>query len=190
MGSGQYERKRKGNEHWDGEIDGCPVVYIKASNSDTVFIVDAERAEEVSRWTWYERHGYAVSKWNREYIRMHHVIKGRVEGMDTDHINRNRADNRASNLRFVPRGVNLRNVGAQPRNMFGLRGVRWVGRENGWQARVGYKGKRLHLGNYSTPEEASAVVELFVKRLEEAEEEAYYRATGRHFSDPGVPIAV
>lgn len=182
--------KRKGNEHWDGEIDGRPVVYIKARNSDTVFIVDAERAEEVLRYTWRDQNGYAVGWGISGRIRMHHVIKGRVEGMDTDHINRNRVDNRASNLRFVPRGVNLRNVDAQPRNMFGLRGVRWLGREGGWQARVGYKGKRLHLGNYSTPEEASAVVELFVKRLEEAEEEAYYRATGRHFSDPGVPIAV
>lgn len=190
MGSGQYERKRKGNVHWDGEIDGRPVVYIKASNSDTVFIVDAERAEEVLRYTWGERCGYATSKGPNGRIRMHHLIKGRVEGMDTDHVNRDKGDNRASNLRFVPRGVNLRNVDAQPRNMLGLRGVRWLGREGGWQARVGYKGKRLHLGNYSTPEEASAVVERFVKSLEQAEEEAYYRATGRHFSDPGEPIAV
>lgn len=74
---------------------------------------------------------------------------------EVDHINGVRDDNRWVNLRDGSNGVNMRNIVAPPKN--NTSGFRGVSRhQGGWQARLQVEGKRLRLGTYPTPEEASA----------------------------------
>lgn len=70
-----------------------------------------------------------------------------------DHRNRNKSDNRASNLRDVGHAYNGQNTGMRPNNTSGHRGV---DRHNGrWRARICVDGRSIHLGHYATPEEAA-----------------------------------
>ena len=67
--------------------------------------------------------------------------------IDIDHINGNRSDNRAANLRAATRAENMQNVAD-------VRGVRrnHVGR---FVAAIQVNGARFHLGSFATEEEAS-----------------------------------
>ncbi len=80
-------------------------------------LVDAVDYEWLSRWKW-KRHiqGYACrTTYDKETKRfplllMHRIILGDIPpGMTVDHINREKRDNRRSNLRIVTQGENNRN---------------------------------------------------------------------------------
>ncbi len=81
-----------------------------------VTIVDADDYPYLSQWKW-KRHkgGYACrSGWdskNKKWltILMHREILRPAEGMETDHINRDRLDNRRCNLRPATRQMNVDN---------------------------------------------------------------------------------
>lgn len=73
---------------------------------------------------------------------------------DIDHINRDRLDNRISNLRCVSRSVNCHNI--LPRSASGEKGVTAASKGNRWEARIMVKRKSLHLGTYASLEEAAA----------------------------------
>ena len=82
-------------------------------------------------------------------------VYGRMPEGDIDHINHNRADNRISNLRDVSRKDNLRNsahVRSKSSNLLGAGRRKSDGK---WVAKIRVDGKRLWLGAYDTPEEAS-----------------------------------
>ena len=71
-----------------------------------------------------------------------------------DHINRNRSDNRISNLRDVSRKQNGQNAGKRSDNKSGHPGVCWNKQRSKWEARIKHNNKQIHLGYYSTIEEA------------------------------------
>lgn len=73
---------------------------------------------------------------------------------DIDHINRNRDDNRITNLRLATRSENLHNTGAQPNNTSGHKGVNWHKRACKWEARICVHRKQKHLGFYANIEDA------------------------------------
>lgn len=72
-----------------------------------------------------------------------------------DHVNRNRSDNRAVNLRGVDPGVNSKNLPKNPRNTSGATGVclRPSGR---WAARIRVDGFTFNLGTFDRFEDAAA----------------------------------
>ena len=66
------------------------------------------------------------------------------EGLDIDHINRDRADNRIENLRAVTRSQNIQNSS-------------WKGthkKGNKWRAYIQLGDKKTYLGTYDTEEQA------------------------------------
>jgi hypothetical protein len=69
-----------------------------------------------------------------------------------DHANGNRADNRIANLRDSSRRQSARN--RWRRNRSGFKGVS-RGRDK-WRARIMVDGAAIHLGTFSTPQEAAA----------------------------------
>ena len=76
---------------------------------------------------------------------------------DADHINGVRDDNRWDNLREATRTDNVRNLGgARSDNTFGFLGVSWDKNKLKWQARIVVVKKHIHLGYYSSGEEAHA----------------------------------
>jgi hypothetical protein len=90
-------------------------------------------------------------------IQFHREVMGFPKGMQIDHINRVRSDNRRENLRIVTAKENMQNVP----DLVGRSGVKNVHRVVN-RGKVTYRaydqqGKKS-LGHFATPEEAAAAV--------------------------------
>lgn len=86
----------------------------------------------VRQWKWYlNPKGYAQ---NSKGVFLHRLIAETPRGLVTDHINRNKLDNRRSNLRTVSNRANLLNGGLSKNNTSGVTGVTWHKNESKWRA--------------------------------------------------------
>ena len=73
-------------------------------------IVDASEFHDLQQFIWYlGSGGYVYAQINGRPIAMHAYLMKTPKGMHTDHINRNRLDNRRSNLRVCTPQENLAN---------------------------------------------------------------------------------
>lgn len=79
------------------------------------------------------------------------VIVGEI-----DHINGEKSDNRASNLREVGHYANLRNSALYSNNTSGYHGVTWCAYSKSWDARISYNGKQRRVGRFKKKEDAIA----------------------------------
>jgi hypothetical protein len=85
---------------------------IKLNNSEKTVKVDDEDYPVLSRLNWYiSDGGYAITDSPVKHIKMHKLIIGPVPSRCViDHINRNKLDNRKTNLRVVSCRENLINT--------------------------------------------------------------------------------
>lgn len=74
-----------------------------------------------------------------------------------DHINRIRHDNRIVNLRLVTKSENSENTLLNPNNKSGFRGVSWNKALKKWNAKIGHKNKKFHLGYFNEISDAILV---------------------------------
>jgi hypothetical protein len=79
-----------------------------------------------------------------------------------DHISGNRADDRPDNLRLVSNTINSRNREMQSNNTSGVTGVLWYARDGNWQSRIQVDGKMIHLGYFSTWEDATIARQYYI----------------------------
>jgi hypothetical protein len=122
-------------------------------------IVDVDNYEHLNQWKWqFTTRGYAVRTENRKIIFMHRVINNTPEGLDTDHINRNKLDNRKCNLRTVTRSQNFMNINPRKNNTTGVKGVQI--HAEGWMVRITVNYKRIYIGYYLNFEDAVAARKL------------------------------
>lgn len=129
-------------------------------------IVDKDMEYLLEDHSWYNHNGYAMASIDGKAVLMHHVIIGRPPaGLETDHINRNRLDNRRCNLRHVTRRENLLN--RKFTNRSGYLGVyfdKHSKRSKPYKAMLRRHGKDIHLGYYSTAVEASRAVSEYISK--------------------------
>lgn len=78
------------------------------------------------------------------------------EGLEVDHINHVRNDNRMVNLRFVTHRGNMRNKSVSSKNTTGVTGVDFSKAHKKYRARIRVNYKLIHLGYFDTLEEAAA----------------------------------
>lgn len=76
------------------------------------------------------------------------------KGMEPDHKNGRRNDNRWENLRLVTRSQNNLNAGLRKSNKSGVTGVSFQARRGVWDARIKVDGRLYLLGQHKTKEEA------------------------------------
>lgn len=123
-----------------------------------VFYIDYEDFEKVSKYYWHLEKGYA--RGTRHNTLMHRFILGLTGdkharyNIEVDHINRNRLDNRKSNLRVITRKENMMNKSDYKNNTSGIKGVKWNKNLNKWQVQISHNGKRVHLGVFEDLEDA------------------------------------
>lgn len=89
-----------------------------------VAIVD-ETDQDLANRKWFYSNGYAVRRDGNKVISMHRIILSRMHdlsGKVSDHVNRNRLDNRRENLRPASRFESQANRGAK-KGKSGYRGV-------------------------------------------------------------------
>jgi hypothetical protein len=88
-------------------------------------------------------------------ITMHKLLLGPCPGgMVTDHINRNRLDNRRTNLRFVTHHQNNMNRRVSGGGAYKLKSGRF-------QAKLKRNNKRIHLGTFDTMEQADLALRVW-----------------------------
>lgn len=120
-------------------------------------IVDKEDYDFLKQWKWHEHgSGYAIRRVGHpgKIIWMHREINKTPEDLQTDHINRNRLDNRKSNLRSVTRSVNILNSKKRVDNTSGHKGVYWEKTKNRWLASICIDNKQIRLGRFKNKEDA------------------------------------
>lgn len=89
-----------------------------------------------------------------EYL--HRRILNVPEDLEVDHKNRNKGDNRRSNLRICTRHKNNGNLVRNSKNKSSrFKGVCRRTNRPGWQSSGGLNGKWIYLGTFATEEEAA-----------------------------------
>jgi hypothetical protein len=126
-------------------------------------LVDDEDYPRLSAYKWnLTSDGYAARHDvppQRKTILMHREIISAPSGFEVDHIDGCRINNQKSNLRLATRTENRRNLKPYRSNSTGFKGVVRT-RTGFWAARIGLDGKKIHLGQYATPEEAALAYNL------------------------------
>lgn len=95
----------------------------------------------------------ASGKWQPQYL--HRAIMGAPRGLDVDHINHDRRDNRRCNLRICTHAQNMMNLVGQA-SASGVRGVRLNPNGRKWCATINHGGALHHLGSFPSKGEAAA----------------------------------
>ncbi len=129
-------------------------------------LVDDEFFDWLNRWRWIYVNGY-VGRWirhepgrggRRTCLYLHRVVSGVPRGLLTDHINRDRTDNRRCNLRLVTDAKNNHNVPARGGSSK-FRGVSWDKARSKWSAKVRAEGSTVHFGRFDDELEAASAAE-------------------------------
>lgn len=130
-----------------------------------IAIVDDEDYEWLNEWKWfYDSYGYARrGQYNKKTkniksIRMHRTIIDAKDGELVDHINRDRLDNRKSNLRICDWSLNSRNRKISKNNTSGYRGVYFDDSSRvikKWKVIIRLNNKRIYIGRFKTKTEAA-----------------------------------
>jgi len=117
-------------------------------------LIDDQDFEYLNQWKWTYDRGYARRNDKKKKIYLHRLINKTPLGFQTDHINKNKLDNRKCNLRTANHKVNSINRGLQLNNISGYRGVYLKKGDKKWRAYINNNGKMIHLGYYLTIQEA------------------------------------
>ena len=88
-------------------------------------------------------------------VLMHREIMSTPDGMETDHINGDRLDNRRANLRICTHGENQQNRRAKIWGGSGYKGVCWITKDKKWRAQIKVGGRVVYIGQYDNPKDAA-----------------------------------
>lgn len=129
-------------------------------DTSTYTIVDEEDLPVLHARKWHvTRKGYVATiettaAEGQRTVFFHRLVNRTPDGLRTDHINRNKLDNRKANLRDASPSQNAVNSQLRSDNTSGHRGVRF--RRGRWIAVITCKGKNHELGAFATKEDAVA----------------------------------
>lgn len=141
-----------------GTITATDPVEIPIAGSPNPAIVDSADLNRLTPFAWHLCGGYAKTRCTvngrRLYIYMHRLVLGAESGTQVDHINRDRLDNRRSNLRLASHVQQCGNVGMSRNNTSGFKGVHQA-RSGRWVARIGIDHRNVCLGTFDDPAEAA-----------------------------------
>lgn len=129
----------------------------------------------VSPYKWHVNStGYAVcniytgmkeGKQTSKTLLMHRVLLAAPKGMEVDHINENKLDNRRKNIRICTKSQNSLNKGLSQRNTSGFIGVSLFRQTNRYSSSVTVSGRKKHLGYYKTAVEAARIYDKAAKQF-------------------------
>jgi len=125
---------------------------------------DFSRTKCIS-WT-VDPRGYVAGRpaGSKNSVTLHRFIMADPAGQVIDHENRNKLDNRRSNLRVCSQSENSKNTRLAKNNTSGAKGVSRTA--NGrWRARIWKSWREIHLGTFDTVEEAGAAYDAAALRL-------------------------
>lgn len=138
---------------------------LRLVNSDRVALVDAEYAW-LAKYRWrLDKRGY-VFRHSEKKITLHRqIIRDVPTGYLVDHINRDRLDNRAKNLRLLTPEQSAQNRGSYRGSTSRYRGVFWDSERQRWAATVGHNGRNYHQGRFDSEEEVAFAAQAARREL-------------------------
>lgn len=133
------------------EIDGELLIITTAKGEK--ILADAEDYDRLSQHSWcVSKTGYAVANIRRRVVKLHRFLLNLTDQYQLiDHINHNTLDNRKKNLRICTQSQNAKNT--SPVNGGLVSGIRQT-RFGKYSVRITNDRKEVHVGTYSTLEEA------------------------------------
>lgn len=126
-------------------------------------IVDDADYEHLMQWKWCF-HKYAMrtehlgmfnGKKKQKWIGMHSFIMDTPNGMQTDHINGNKLDNRRANLRMCSSAENKRNRPKYSNGLSKFKGVMRIKNSDKWKASICVNSKPFYLGLFKNEYDAA-----------------------------------
>lgn len=123
--------------------------------NDTSFIFDPEDEDIVKQHSWSIARGHIRTVINGKTIYLHRLIMNCPDGVEVDHINMDKSDNRRCNLRIASHAENQRNRSAHKNNTSGYKGVCLEKRTGKYFAYINSNGCRYYLGRFANKELAA-----------------------------------
>lgn len=124
--------------------------------------------EDVPKFQGYtiqiDANGYLVVSIKRVHYYIHRLVMNSPDEK-IDHINGNKLDCRKSNLRLITHSQNIANSPKRINNTSGYKGVIFFKRDSTWQAAITKDYKSIHIGYFSTAEEAARAYDKKAKEL-------------------------
>lgn len=146
--------KPKNNSHWHDVFQYEPSTgnlinrYTRGRRAKVGAVVGHCRSDG------YVQIGFQGNKYLAHRVIME-MINGPIpDGMQIDHINGVRDDNRQCNLRLASHSENMRNQKRRINNTTGYTGVDWFKRDGKYRAQIKTEGLTKYLGLFDTAEEA------------------------------------
>lgn len=139
------------------------IAYLKLTNSDEVAIVDAIYEDDLIALGPWRLHieGYVEmgGSTRRGTCFLHKLVMQifghDLAGLEVDHRDRNKLDNRRRNLRVATHRQNSLNRGLRSDSRTGFKGVNWHKSKSKWRAYISIDGRNIHLGYFTDPIEAA-----------------------------------
>lgn len=122
------------------------------------FKIDVEDYDKCLPYQWNsDRKGYILCWYpgkNEHVLRLHNLVRQPAPGCTNDHINRDKSDNRKSNLRDSTPSENSINRRRRTDNSSGYVGVQLSSHKTKWYAFITRNKRRVYIGSFATAEEA------------------------------------
>lgn len=148
----ENKENKKKKQKMDYVIEGNVAKFTTSQGIE--FMVDAEDADRVSKYSWcVNNHGYVVGRVNGKVVSLHRFILGVLDSEDrtliVDHRDFCKVNNCRSNLRICTNQENQR-------NRKDVKGI-YKNPNNTYQAYIAVDGEKIHLGTYESEQMARAV---------------------------------
>jgi len=120
------------------------------------FWFDKEDFSLISKYYWnidVPGYPYAYIEPHKQR-RLHQIINNLNNNFVTDHINKNKLDNRKENFRICSNIDNVKNANLSKNNTSGVTGVSWCKKNNIWRSDITVNRKAINLGRFNKFEDA------------------------------------
>lgn len=160
------------------DLSECDYVQMEllgphAITKNAIALISKNNLELILQFVWYlNKDGYPITHGTDDKsiiygrgMKMHKMIMGRVEkGMVIDHINRNRLDNRITNLRICTAKENSYNTKKKESSTQKYKGIKQQS-NNLWSAIVTKDGKKYTIDDIPTEKEAAIIYDTMAEEL-------------------------
>jgi hypothetical protein len=149
--------------------DPCKKIKLGGKNGGYALVSEKDY-DELSKYSWHKnKNGYVKGNVNGKTTQMHRFILKLNDNDVVDHVNRNRSDNRKSNLRIATRQQNSQNLSKRKNTLSKYKGVLYDVKRKKFMVHFMIRSKIIYLGSYINEEEAADVYDMFLVHNSEDE---------------------